>query len=113
MYVLENGTALAPAMACVCLLRNMAIRLVHADGNTLLVKPGTLAPLPTFFAADSCASECEALTDAGCIRAMAHILNRACAVQSITPDIVHHPILQQACGVFLVSVSCCASLVTL
>jgi hypothetical protein len=29
---------------------------------------------------------------------MAQIFKRAFAVQSITPDITHHPILQQACG---------------
>jgi len=32
------------------------------------------------------------------VRAMAQIFKRAFAVQSITPDITHHPILQQACG---------------
>ena len=47
---------------------------------------------------DDFCSECDALMEAGCMRAMAQILHRGYTVQCITPDISHHPILQQACG---------------
>jgi hypothetical protein len=36
-HVLESGAALSPALPCVCLLRNMAIRLANTDEKCLLV----------------------------------------------------------------------------
>jgi len=57
-------------------------------------------------------SECNALTEAGCVRGMAQILHRSYTVQCITPDITHHPILLQACGGFRVCIASRASQIT-
>ncbi len=95
MHVLESGAALAPALPCVCLLRNMAIRSCRVS---TCKSADCLRSVSQAGAADSFYSECDVLTEAGCVRAMAQIFKRAFAVQSITPAITHHPILQQACG---------------